>query len=58
MESKAIIRFFLNVTSKSGCYVSKVVIDDDTTTPARLKEDQGEKRARAASKKISPAFFV
>ena len=56
MESEAIVRFVLNASSKSGCYVRKMVIDDDTTTPARLKEDKGKKRARAASQNISPAF--
>jgi len=46
MESEAIIRFVLKAPSKSGCYVRKVVIDDDTTTPARLKEDKGKKKSK------------
>ena len=43
MESEPIIRFSLNAPSKSGCYVKNVVIDNDTSTPARLKEEKGGK---------------
>ena len=43
MESEMIVRLAMNAPKKLNCYVRGVVIDDDTTTPAHLKEDKGEK---------------
>lgn len=39
MESEAIVRLVFNAQKKSGMYVRGLVMDDDTTTPARLGED-------------------
>ena len=42
MESETIVRLVLNSPKKLGCYVRGLVMDDDTTTPAKLQEDEGE----------------
>ena len=41
MESETIVRLVLNAPRKSGMYVRGLVMDDDTTTPAKLREDTG-----------------
>ena len=41
MESDSIIKMVLNFPSKKGVYIIILCMDDDATTPARLKEDEG-----------------
>ena len=41
MESEMVIQFVKSCPKKSGCYTRKIILDDDTTTPAHLKEDKG-----------------
>ena len=41
MESETIVQLVLNAPRKSGMYVRGLVMDDDTTTPAKLGEDTG-----------------
>ena len=42
MESETIVRLVLKSPKKLGCYVRGLVMDDDTATPAKLQEDEGE----------------
>ena len=41
MESEIIVQFVKAFPKKSGGYTHKIIIDDDTTTSAHLKEDKG-----------------
>ena len=43
MESELIVRLVLKAPKELKCYVRGLVLDDDTTTPAHLQEDMGEK---------------
>ena len=41
MESHAIVELVKTAPEKLHAYVRQIVLDDDTTTPAHLKEDVG-----------------
>lgn len=44
METESIVKFVLEFLEKNSCYTCDIVMDDDTTTPAYLGEDNGENR--------------
>ena len=41
MESDTIVQLVRTAPDKLKAYVRQIVLDDDTTTPAHLKEDTG-----------------
>ena len=57
MESETIVRLVLKAPKKLGCYVNCLVMDDDTTTPAQLREDEGEESKGRLPKRLTGIFI-
>ena len=57
MESETIVRLVKKAPKKLGCYVRYLVMDDDTTTPAQLREDEGEDSKGRLPKRLTGIFI-
>ena len=57
MGSETIVRLVLKAPKKLGWYVCYLIMNDDTTTPAQAREDEGEERNIRLSKQLTGIFI-